>query len=534
MKTSKNQTHLIAHLLDHLQIPYTIPFLKKYLFSSPDTGNLKSFAELFDLYHVPNLAVQIEPHQLPEVDLPAIVQAAEGDNSLVVLHQYNSEKATYYDIEQGMVEVSADEFHQKWSGVVLLLSPDENSREPQHKDNQKNVRQRQLNKFLGTGLLGGVFACALFLFASWWYSALFLVIALGLGVSLILLLNEMGKGNQVINQICNINKATSCEDVTNSAQSKFLGWLSWAEIGLLYFSGFALTMLVLALTGSIAQGMVLLAVLSATVLVYPVFSIYYQAFVVKKWCVLCLVVQGILLTTFGLLASSLSEVTQISLSVQIVLPIVLGFTLPLAIWLNIRHQFIDSEVEDEHRSTLELIRNFEVFDAFLERQPVQDITPLDLDLRLGNAEAPNEIVMVSNPFCPPCAETHKEFDELLKYYGEEVVLNIRFIPDFRHQDNEKNLVIRHLLSLKGTPQMANALNDWYALRDYEKFKKLYPIDEMIEHSDLLPYSVWVDQLGIDATPTIFVNGRKLEKPYYARHLKYHLRGIIEKNAEVFA
>ena len=48
----------------------------------------------------------------------------------------------------------------------------------------------------------------------------------------------------------------------------------------------------------------------------------------------------------------------------------------------------------------------------------------------------------------------------------------------------------------------------------------YPISDRINDEALKKQKEWCELTDIDATPTIFINGRKLTEPYQTEDIKY--------------
>ena len=529
MNQEKTLERFIGHLLGALKIPYTTTYLKKYAISSPEENSLIAITDLLDLYHIPNLAVKLQPEQLPEIDLPALVQIKDGeDEDFVILQKFNNTQVTYYDLDKGIQEVGVQEFVQQWQGVTLLMAPDQNSGEPNYQENLKEEKGKQRDQWLGWGALAFTGIASVFYTTSHWVQPILILVSLvGLIASIVLLMNELGQKNTLIGKLCNINKATDCEAVTSSEQSKFLGWLSWAEIGAIYFTGFIFAVLLVASQQSFAQSLTILMLVSALTVPYTFFSVYQQAFVIKKWCTLCLIVQAVIVVNFGLLLASTSfQLTNISVPAILTLASVFGVV--VGAWLSLRNRFFNPNTSAGELKYLKFVRNNQIFNAFLKTAPTHYFTPLPYDISLGNRDASTKIIMVSNPKCGPCAHAHEEFVHMLKYYGEHVEFIVRFIPHYYQPSSEVNTIIRHLMALRHSEHIEQALTDWYASKRYAEWSVKYPVKDLVEKNALADYHNWVNQNGIESTPTIFVNGRKLPFPYLPEHLGYQLKNIIEQ------
>ncbi|MNY22235.1 hypothetical protein D3C86_1558330 [compost metagenome] len=145
---------------------------------------------------------------------------------------------------------------------------------------------------------------------------------------------------------------------------------------------------------------------------------------------------------------------------------------------------------------------------------------------LGNAEAENIITMVSNPFCGPCATTHKTLDQWLNT-RDDIQVKIVFTTA-NHDDDPKTKVARHLtaLSLLGDKKkVEQALNDWYdsTKKDYDTWAKNYPMQVNGEMEVVTQrQKEWCELTEVTFTPTILVNGYKLPDPYRLDDIKYLL------------
>jgi hypothetical protein len=100
----------------------------------------------------------------------------------------------------------------------------------------------------------------------------------------------------------------------------FFKLISWSEIGLFYFVGGFISLLVAG--EQAASILLILAWMNVAALPYTIFSIYYQWGVAKQWCILCLTTQVLLIAEFiaAFLLGSFSNTILISdNSVQILL-----------------------------------------------------------------------------------------------------------------------------------------------------------------------------------------------------------------------
>jgi thiol-disulfide isomerase/thioredoxin len=264
--------------------------------------------------------------------------------------------------------------------------------------------------------------------------------------------------------------------------------------------------------------------LSLLVLPYTIFSVYYQSQIVKQWCILCLAVQ--LLLVLGAVHSLVFYQLQ-PLSV-IPLPFFALFFLPALAWFAIKPLLLKlQKAKTEKREHLRLKFNTEIFDTLLKKQK-QITEPADgLGILLGNKNAAHELIKVCNPYCGPCSKAHPEIEKLLE---QNENLKARIIFTATNDDNDRAAIpVKHLLAVASSKNEAakkQALDDWYLAnkKDYDVFAAKYPINGELQQQDekVDSMSKWCKTIGIQFTPTIFINGYQLPDAYSIVDLKYFL------------
>jgi protein-disulfide isomerase len=170
--------------------------------------------------------------------------------------------------------------------------------------------------------------------------------------------------------------------------------------------------------------------------------------------------------------------------------------------------------------------NTELFNNMLAAQPKYATPHEDWSIVLGNAEANNIITMVTNPYCPPCAKTHKLLDELL---AQRDNIQARIVFTANNTDADiKTPVSRHLMALNSLPNKSvirKALHDWYEQKQksYEAWSKVYPVTlNGAEYHKIDKQHAWCKMAEVTATPTLLLNGYRLPSLYQLPDLKYML------------
>jgi protein-disulfide isomerase len=186
------------------------------------------------------------------------------------------------------------------------------------------------------------------------------------------------------------------------------------------------------------------------------------------------------------------------------------------------------EVRKAERTYLERLRAAASIQIFLvaPESPVFSISTADQP-SLGNAAAPVTIVEFTDYQCPSCAATQPTLERLVKEYGDKVRLVARDFPLSQHADAFKAAEAAEAAREQGKyweyaailMRNQSALNV-PKLKDYAselaldrgRFDKALDSGKFMEtvQRDIEEGT----RLGIEATPTVFINGRRVSDKSY--------------------
>lgn len=194
----------------------------------------------------------------------------------------------------------------------------------------------------------------------------------------------------------------------------------------------------------------------------------------------------------------------------------------------IRQYLEQIEVRQAERTFVEKLRAAATIQTFLvaPESPVFSVSTMDQP-SLGKADAPVTIVAFTDYQCPSCAAMHPELERLVKEYGDKVRLVTRDFPLSQHTEAFKaaeaaeaardqgkyweyiQILLRNQSALtvdklKGyASELALDRTKFDSALDSGKFAELVQRD--IEDGM---------KLGINGTPTIFINGRRVSAKGY--------------------
>jgi protein-disulfide isomerase len=166
-----------------------------------------------------------------------------------------------------------------------------------------------------------------------------------------------------------------------------------------------------------------------------------------------------------------------------------------------------------------------LFVAQLDKEQQVDTTIWNNDLLIGKPEAPVLITVACNPYCGPCAKAHTELDHLLEKYPDTLKIQVRFLCNPDDVNDGLTKPVHAMLAYAETTQInkATLLTDWFANMNFEKWRTKYPELQLNGSATnvtqkLQQHSTWVTKAAITATPTFFINGKKLPGRYNLKNI----------------
>jgi uncharacterized membrane protein len=523
MKKSKN----LELLIKHLNLKVTDEAINDFFENHPSYPSMASISDAFNFWKIPNAAVAILPEQLEEVNLPSIAYMGENNTAqyYVLLEKINENKIEYYESEKGSVVSSLEEFLEKWSGILLLFEPNNNSgqfeyelakKENSHRKFEFNIQiftALLLIAFSIYGLIGGEFIIVQI------HQSLNLF---GLGLSIALLLIEYSTNIDITKKLCDVKETVSCEDIVKSKDAKLFGWIGYADIGLIYFGAF----LLMSIFNFVNQDLYSLNLfISLIALTFIPFSIYYQSQVAKKWCTLCLYVQFILFSQGLLSFFQLQNNKWITPFSKDIIINIISFSIIASVWFFIKKYLLENIKLRKEVKLLNRLR-FEpsFFTNWLNRKPLIDFQQTGKEIILGNKDSKNTLLLVLNPLCGSCYDTLKSGLSLLKTYTDDLKMIVRMIGETEHH----YLVITHLLDSYNAPNIQERLLFNFENRDYDTFMKNYDKEQTQRtHETLMLHEQWANENHLTKTPVVFFNNVKIETPFDIEDLFYYMPALLE-------
>ncbi len=527
---TNNATTALDKLLSLLAINYTSETIN-YLQQHPNFPSINAFQDLLHEMNINNLVVRLSVDDLQDIPLPALAHFNREGGSFVVLKGIHNGQITYYDSEYGMVTEAQQAFAGKWSGVLLLAEKNAKSGEPNYKHNKKQELFDTYSKY-ALVLLSVCILATVFYFASA-TELIHLALSLsGLGIAFALLQKQFGASSAWVDSFCKIGTKTNCDEVLNTSYAKLFGIIHLSELCTLYFSSIVLSLLMSVFTST--PILAVLFIISCLTLPIVIFSLYFQAFVIKKWCPLCVAVVAILILDFG---SHLFSIQAFNIETKATLLVSVCFTALLILWLLLRNSSLSSlKVEALQRKLLQFTKSHEIFQHLLHTKPIVGVSYLPYEVSKPSPENLLEIVLVTNPTCQPCARAHTILENLVEHFDNKINLVHRFSVNPETKHLLANKMLQHLFAVlinKGSDGAEKALSDWfkYGQYDFEQWKRNFPSGSVNHDSEIeslmTSHFEWCQLAGVTKTPTIFIKGKELPEQFSVDDLSYHVRKMTE-------
>lgn len=515
-----NTVGIIQRAIRYLRIPVMKNTVKEALKSHSSYPTFKCICDTLNDWNIENYPLKYPTDEMLELKPPYIVHFADGGGQIGFVTKVENGTVTWFESYEFKRIIDTEKYLERCSGAVILLNPDKDSGE-------KDYRKKWQDELIGKAILPGfLFVFLLFIahslisnFVTGEASGdrvtmiLYLTKIAGIILSLFLVLHEFEIRWSVTDKLCHLNKATNCNTVLNDKASKVFGWFGWADAGFIYFTG-GLIFIVQITDGT---GLPLLAAVSALTVPYPLFSVYYQGFVLKKWCPMCLGVQIILIGEFILL---LPQFAALRFTYDILLRFVLTYLITGLIYaLFILFKKEKSSNEIHYYKYLGFKKNPYVLRTLLMDQPHFEIPVTEKSLVFGNGGAALRITAFLSLHCSHCARAYDRIREILRN-EEDVQINVVLMAS----DNKLLTLLYNYHTQGRDEESLKLLDQWF---NGDPYSRTRIAEGLCEPED----SVILSKIGeenvrlfkecnVAGTPTFFVNGYKLPHQYDIDDIRY--------------
>jgi len=508
----KDPVNIVAALLKELSVPVTDATIRDSLLSHPNYPSLLCVSDSLEQWGLDTMALEISPSGLSQLPCPFLAHCPTvGDDPYWIVKAAGDDGLICMDGRRRVRPVRFQDFCGVWDGKVLVMEKREVYGEADYPVRRRAERWGRMRIVMGVLVLLLPMVAALREYLGQggdglYFSVLSAGNISGVVTTLLLLGYEYGWAGAGLRRWCSLNDKMSCSAVLQSRGAHIWKGVRWGDLGLVYFTGSLVYSLFVAYGGLSPAPLVLCNYLAIG---YVVFSLFYQGLVVRKWCFLCLLVQGLLLGE-GLVALVRGQPAGLADTVSFFT----AYAIPGACWILVKPMWVRSmETVVLRRGLNRLKRNVVVFRGLLGEADALRNDPGAVGLVIGDASAGRSLVVVSNPYCAPCGKMHQELERLLE---NDRRWKVRIIFSIAGQDEHAVGAVRSFFYASdtgGEAGLRRALHDWYGSmkRGAEGFDGDRRIADMVD---------WCMKEDIRYTPAVYVEGRRLPEPYDIGDLQF--------------
>ncbi len=473
------------------------------LLDHPLGNSLRGLSDALDALGVRNAAYQLPPDYLDQVEAPFIAVTRNEKEPFCLVERKEAKQLTVY-AEGKRLTVSREAFLQQWTGGILVGETTADTRHVRWCGLRNGSEAVRNHRLLGIGLL----LTALVLWGAASELRFYLaMLCVGLFASAAVLYKEW-VDDRFLHRFCHIGRTVDCNTVLRSRGARLLG-LDLGEWSGFYFG----TMGTFALLRPhdflpLALGMGIGA------LAFTVYSIVYQGFIIKKGCMLCLVICLVVwLNTVALYGLYVAGGLMVP-----TLPAFLALALSAALWGLVGWQVrsclkIDRELR-QRRARFGGLLQPEAFQALLRQQPRLEALP-DRELCLHNPVTEgNGILVVTNPSCGNCARVHPQVAELAAKMPVSLAL-LTFPRDRKGQQVAQTVMATYRTA--GWEAAFSLLTAWFETGKLPS-DAVMPHEEDIERWKRL--QVYAARQQLTRTPSVLIESHYLPEVYEIGDLKY--------------
>lgn len=264
--------------------------------SHPDHRSLLAITDTLTFFNIDNGVIRVEFSDL-ELLPNRFITLLNKTNSNPELC-FIEKKENYYFItkENQTDKITLSDLEKNWSNVILLVE------KPESKASNYTWFSWILPIlcFLGFVVILLQFKLNLYL------SLFFIFPIVGILLSIAALKDLFGTKSELINNFCNITASASCESIVNSDKWKQFNFFNFSDLAIIFFTSQVLGLLTLSISGNSLEFFAIQSILLTGSIPIIILSLYFQKFVEKKWCPICLVIIAVIILEIVYLSSSLN------------------------------------------------------------------------------------------------------------------------------------------------------------------------------------------------------------------------------------
>lgn len=485
----------------------------------PNYPSFQSITDTLDYFDIDNIAVEVPTEaldQLPESFI-SLVKTERSEEIVSVINKNNSIEITHTSLSKK--KYNYDQFKEIWAPKVIAV---------EYSEKQKFSFGKSFLQTLLISVLALSIVASLFLRPWNIGQALFLLVSLaGLIFSYFALQESLGIQSQTIHQFCTTVGNTNCGDVINNNSGKLFKNFTLSDAGIAFFGSLILYQVFFGFTN-------ILIVPAVIGIPFVAYSLYSQAFIIKKWCAICLTIAAVSIA-LAVLALRNLEFSIDSALIPSFLMLATLFTLG---YLFIKEKLVENKgFKADNLKLNQFKRDSDIYKhLYTTSDKITDNSPIENEIVLGNPNATFKIISYTNPMCGYCKDAFGAYSRVLKTMGENLQITVRLGANLEDFDSEVSKITLRLLEIydaQGADHFITAYNEWFADRTFSKWSKKYgtPVGKSKHIEVIKKQSEWSINNDLRYTPASVINGTVYPKKYSYTEFFHFIGIMLEEHME---
>ena len=508
----------ITYIFNYLDKEHIKIDKKEFVFqvkSHPSYPSLIAVVDTLKFFRIEQTAFKLEfseINHLPKFFVAVLKHANGTEEPFFITHKGGE----YFLNGSEKITLSKGNLEKRWTGIVLLIKKNDDY-------NQAKPNSNLVYAVLLALLIMSFLAISIEIKVNWSFMMFAILPVLGLVISVFLLTDLFKIRHSFLSKICESGKKTSCNKTINPEK-----YIEINDLGMVYFSFQLVCLFIFFAINKPFEIFTLFKVLSVFVIPIVLVSVFYQKFLTKKWCPLCLMICGILLTEFLFLYlyKFPFSVNKWSIYLSAVILLII-----LMLWKFLKGVlYINKTYQLELVKTNRVVRNYDVFkNSVLASTQIEH---LDGAFSTGNTTSKLQVLAVISPFCGPCQEIFANLHEIFAQHKADIDFHFVLKTNFELNDEQTNQFFRILGAIylrQGFVAYFNSLKDWFDWDNLDRWNSTYFIESNVEEVEQFyaKQNKWCLDFGINYTPALFLNNYQFPNAFELSSLKYFINDAIE-------
>jgi len=496
------------------------------LLSHPEYPSLKAITDTLDYFGIENLTAHVPKETLGQLPRTFLALIEENDQRELALVSVKEMDIRLKKSKGKSVRVVKEQFLKQWTGTIIAV---EKAKKKEFSTLLNRVKPEALFlTFLALSMLLFPFVGNPSTTVLWMLGASFI----GLVTGYFIIKEELGVTDQRIAKLCGTISGTTngCGTLLKKDKVGILRHLPLKDFVIVYFASH---LLVVATLGVAVSELFLLATLSMPIVLT---TLYLQAFKLKKWCLLCLVVALTLGSQFGLMLNAFSgwdfSLSYLLYTAIIMLWVSLG-------WTRIKRLWKDSiQLEKTSQELYSFKRDKGLFFGALNREKPLLVQPLaaHFSMFFGNEKATIKVLAITNPLCGYCSEPFETYAKLIDQYPNEVQISVIFNVTTDPNNRATQIALQMVeLYRKDSTLAWQSILAWFRDRDITSWNAKFgsKVSKVSSSSDTIAaHRSWCESNQINYTPKTVINNRPFPKqPYKVGDALFFIDDLIRSHSE---